>query len=262
MRTRRERASTGPTWSWPPGLFGVVYGFSNAETDSWTAPVTIFALAASAVLLSLFVVIERRAAHPLLPLHIVRDRGRGGAYASIALAGSGVFGVFLFLTFYIQQTLGFSALKTGVAAFLPMTAMIVVTATTVQTRLLPRLGARKLIAAGMMLGLAAMLVFTRLEPGSSYATHVLPGLLLIGAPRAPGSTRAQRRSHGRASGAGAGSRAGGLSPATSGRRGVTWPRGRRRQVTSVSAPANTNAAAHRWSEFTHALRSTRTPSFS
>jgi len=161
------------------GLFGVVYGFSNAETDSWTAPVTIFALAASAVLLSLFVVIERRAAHPLLPLHIVRDRGRGGAYASIALAGSGVFGVFLFLTFYMQQTLGFSALKTGVA-FLPMTAMIVVTATTVQTRLLPRLGARKLIATGMMLGLAAMLVFTRLEPGGGYAMHVLPGLLLIG----------------------------------------------------------------------------------
>ncbi len=71
-------------------------------------------------------VIERRAAHPLLPLHIVWDRGRGGAYASIALAGAGVFGVFLFLTFYMQQKLGFSPLKTGVA-FLPMTAVIVVT---------------------------------------------------------------------------------------------------------------------------------------
>ena len=162
------------------GLFALVYGFSNAETDSWSDPITIFALVASAVLLTTFVAIERRAAHPLLPLHIVRDRGRGGAYASIALAGAGVFGVFLFLTFYMQQNLGFSALKTGVA-FLPMTAMIVVTSTTVQTKLLFRIGARRLVAFGMTLGVIAMLIFTRLEPGSSYASHVLPGLLVIGA---------------------------------------------------------------------------------
>ncbi|MGI8750414.1 MAG: MFS transporter [Thermoleophilaceae bacterium] len=174
-----------PRIDWPgviaasTGLFALVYGFSNAETDSWTAPLTVFALAASVVLLSLFVGIERRAAHPLLPLHIVWDRGRGGAYAAIALAGSGVFGVFLFLTFYMQQTLGFSALKTGLA-FLPMTAMIVMSATTVQTRLLHRIGARWLVAVGMVLGLVAMIIFTRLEPGSSYATHVLPGLLVIG----------------------------------------------------------------------------------
>ena len=174
-----------PRIDWPgvvaasSGLFALVYGFSNAETDAWTAPVTIFALAASAVLLVTFVFIERRAAHPLLPLHIVWDRGRGGAYASIALAGSGVFGVFLFLTFYMQQNLGFSALKTGVA-FLPMTATIVVTATTVQTKLLDRVGARRLIAIGMTLGMIAMIIFTRLEPGSSYASHVLPGLLVIG----------------------------------------------------------------------------------
>jgi EmrB/QacA subfamily drug resistance transporter len=161
------------------GLFALVYGFSHAETDSWSDPVTIFALAASAVLLTAFVAIERRVPSPLLPLHIVRDRGRGGAYASIALAGSGVFGVFLFLTFYMQRNLGFSALKTGLA-FLPMTGMIVLTSTTVQTQLLHRIGARRLIAFGMTLGLLAMLIFTRLAPGSSYATHVLPGLLVIG----------------------------------------------------------------------------------
>jgi EmrB/QacA subfamily drug resistance transporter len=174
-----------PRIDWPgvaaesSGLFALVYGFSRAETDSWSDPITIVALAASAVLLTTFVAIERRATSPLLPLHIVRDRGRGGAYASIALAGSGVFGVFLFLTFYMQRNLGFSALKTGLA-FLPMTGMIVLTATTVQTQLLHRIGARRLIAFGMTLGLLAMLIFTRLEPGSSYATHVLPGLLVIG----------------------------------------------------------------------------------
>ncbi len=161
------------------GLFGIVYGFSNAETHSWTAPVTIFALAASAVLLAAFVAIERRAAHPLLPLHIVWDRGRGGAYASIALAGSGVFGVFLFLTFYMQQTLGFSPLRTGLG-FLPMTAMIIVTATTVQTKLVDRVGAKRLVTIGMTLGVLAMLIFTRLTPDGGYASHVLPGLLVIG----------------------------------------------------------------------------------
>jgi EmrB/QacA subfamily drug resistance transporter len=161
------------------GLFGLVYGFSNAETSSWSDPVTIIALAVSAVMLACFVAIELRTEHPLLPLRIVWDRARGGAYASIALAGSGVFGVFLFLTYYLQQNLGFSPLKTGLA-FLPMTGAIVLTATTVQTKVLHRTGARPLVAVGSTLGIAAMILFTRLTPDGSYATQVLPGLLLIG----------------------------------------------------------------------------------
>jgi EmrB/QacA subfamily drug resistance transporter len=161
------------------GLFALVYGFSNAETHSWSNPITIAALATSAVLLAGFVLTERRAAHPLLPLHIVWDRARGGAYATIALAGSAVFAVFLFLTYYMQQNLGFSPLKTGLA-FLPMTVMIVLTATTVQTRVLPRTGAKPIVIAGMTLGVIAMLLFTRLSPGAGYATHVLPGLIIIG----------------------------------------------------------------------------------
>ena len=119
-----------------------------------------------------FVVLERRVEHPLLPLHIVRDRARGGAYATIALAGSAVFAVFLFLTYYLQQNLGYSPLKTGVA-FLPMTAMIVLTATTVQTRLLARTGAKPIVVTGMALGIVAMLLFTRLTPHGAYA-HPCP----------------------------------------------------------------------------------------
>jgi len=161
------------------GLFALVYGFSNAETSSWSAPITIVALVASAVLLIAFVVVERRTEHPLLPPHVVWDRARGGAYASIALAGSGVFGVFLFLTYYMQQNLGFSPLTTGLA-FMPLTAMIVLTSTTVQTRVLHRTGAKPLVIAGMTLGIVAMILFTRLTPGGSYASEVLPGLLIIG----------------------------------------------------------------------------------
>jgi EmrB/QacA subfamily drug resistance transporter len=161
------------------GLFAVVYGFSNAETHSWSDPVTIIALVASVVLLTAFVVIERRQSHPLLPLHIVWDRARGGAYLSIVLAGSGVFGVFLFLTYFMQQNLAFSPLTTGLA-FLPMTAMIVISSTTAQTRILPRTGAKPLIIFGMTLGLLAMLGLTRLTPSSSYAGDVLPSLLVLG----------------------------------------------------------------------------------
>ena len=161
------------------GLFALVYGFSNAETSSWSDPITIVALAVSAMLLISFVAVERRVTHPLLPLHIVWDRARGGAYATIALAGSAVFAVFLFLTFYLQQNLGYSPLKTGLA-FLPMTAMIVLTATTVQTRVLPRTGAKPLVVTGMTLGLVAMILFTQLTPNGAYVSHVLPGLLLTG----------------------------------------------------------------------------------
>ncbi|HEY1511446.1 MAG TPA: MFS transporter [Solirubrobacteraceae bacterium] len=161
------------------GLFALVFGFSHAETTSWSNPLTISALATSAVLLTGFIVLERRVAHPLLPLHIVWDRARGGAFATIALAGSAVFAVFLFLTYYLQQNLGYSPLKTGLA-FLPMTIMIVLTATTVQTRVLGRTGARPIVITGMSLGIVAMLLFTRLTPQGAYVTDVLPALLLTG----------------------------------------------------------------------------------
>src|SRR5271170_3045036 len=161
------------------GLFALVFGFSNAETHSWTARLTIVSLAASVVLLAAFVQVERRTKDPLLPLHIVRDRARGGAYLSILLAGAGVFAVFLFLTYYMQENLGFSPVKTGLA-FLPLTGVLVVTSTTVQTKVLYGTGVKPLIAFGMALGVIGMLLLTRLSPGAAYASHVLPALLIVG----------------------------------------------------------------------------------
>ena len=160
------------------GLFALVYGFSNAETHSWGAMATIVALAASAVALASFIVVER-AASPLVPLHIPRNRARGGAYLSILLATSGVFSVFLFLTYFMQRSLGFSPLKTGVA-FLPITAAIAITATFVQTRVLHRTGAKPMVMLGMALGLTGTALLTRLGAGSSYTTNVLPSLILVG----------------------------------------------------------------------------------
>jgi EmrB/QacA subfamily drug resistance transporter len=161
------------------GLFALVYGFSNAETHSWGATATIVALVASPVLLTAFVLIERRSTHPLLPLHIIWNRGRGGAYTTILLAGAGVFAVFLFLTFFLQEQRGLSPLATGLA-FLPLTAVLVVTSTTVQTRVIQRTGVKPIVLIGMALGALGMFLFTHLTPSSSYAAHVLPGLIVLG----------------------------------------------------------------------------------
>jgi EmrB/QacA subfamily drug resistance transporter len=161
------------------GLFAIVYGLANAQTHSWTAPLTIGMLVAGAVILAGFVAIQRRSAHPLLPLRVVVDRDRGGALVAMGLSGAGMFGVFLFLTYYMQETLGFSPVKTGLA-FLPMTAAIVLSATGGSTKLLPKFGPRPLIGGGMLVAAAGLISLTTIGIGTGYASHVLPGLLLMG----------------------------------------------------------------------------------
>jgi EmrB/QacA subfamily drug resistance transporter len=161
------------------GLFALVFGFSHSETHSWDDPVTIAMLAAGVVLLVLFVAIEARAEHPLLPLRIVRDRTRGGAYLGLGMAAIAMFGVFLFLTYYLQRTKGFTPVETGVA-FLPLTASVMATAALVNVRLLQRVGPRPLLTTGMVLGAGAMVWLAQLEPESSYAGHVLPALIVAG----------------------------------------------------------------------------------
>ncbi len=161
------------------GLFALVYGFSHAESAGWTDPVTLGVLAAGAVLLATFTWVERRAAHPLLPLRVVLDRNRGGSFLAVALAGAGMFGVFLFLTYYLQQTLGFSPIQTGLA-FLPMIVGVVAASTLSTTRLLPRTGPKPLVTAGMLLAATGMLLLTGVAVDSSYATTVLPALVVAG----------------------------------------------------------------------------------
>ncbi|HET8952607.1 MAG TPA: MFS transporter [Solirubrobacteraceae bacterium] len=161
------------------GLFALVYGLSNAESHGWASALTIAGLAAGLTLLAAFVAVERRVEHPLLPLRVVADKGRAGGFLSIAVVGAGIFGVFLFLTFYMQQTLGFSPLVSGLA-FLPMMAVIMPAGAIGQTMLLPRVGPRPLVAVGMALSAVAMLMLTGVEVGSGYAGEVLPALLVMG----------------------------------------------------------------------------------
>jgi EmrB/QacA subfamily drug resistance transporter len=161
------------------GLAGLVYGFSRAQTHGWSDPWTLALLGVSVLLLVGFVLLERRVRHPLVPMRVVLDRRRGGAYLAIALAAIGSFAVFLFLTYYLQQTRGYSPLMTGVA-FLPLVVGIVISSTQVIPRLLPRVGPRPLIVTGQLLGAVGLLLLWRLQVGSSYAGHVLPAVLVMG----------------------------------------------------------------------------------
>ena len=162
------------------GLFALVFGFSHAETDGWANGVTIGFLVAAAVLLTVFVAIQRRVSQPLLPLRIVLDRNRGGAYLAMFASAAGMFAVFLFLTYYLQKSLGYSAVETGVA-FLPLTGVLVVVAAVGSTVLLSRVSSRILIPSGMAISALAMYLLTRIGLDTGYATHVLPPLLLLGA---------------------------------------------------------------------------------
>ncbi|NQX10762.1 MFS transporter [Microbacteriaceae bacterium VKM Ac-2855] len=160
-------------------LFGLVFGFSNAETDGWDSPATWGMLAGAAVLLVAFVLWQRRAAHPLLPLSIILDRNRGAAYMSVLIAGAGMFGIFLFVTYYLQVSLGFSPIQTGLS-FLPMIAMLVLAAQLGTNIFVPRFGPKIMVPFGMVLGVIAMVMLTRLDLDSGYAANVLPALMVMG----------------------------------------------------------------------------------
>ncbi|MCU1446898.1 MAG: Puromycin resistance protein pur8 [Cryobacterium sp.] len=160
-------------------LFGLVYGFSNAETDGWDSPLTWGMLAGAVVLLVAFVLWQRKAAHPLLPLAIVLDRNRGAAYLSVMIAGAGMFGIFLFVTYYLQASLGFSPMQTGFS-FLPMIAMLVLAAQLSTNIFVPRFGPKIMVPFGMTLGAIGMALLTNLDLDSTYAANVLPPLMILG----------------------------------------------------------------------------------
>ena len=160
-------------------LFSLVYGFSNAETDGWDSPATWGFLAASAVLLIAFVLWQRRAAHPLLPLPIVLHRNRAASYSSILIAGAGMFGIFLFVTYYLQTTLRFTPIQTGLA-FLPMIIMLVTAAQFSTNVFVPRFGPKVMVPIGMLIAASGMVYLTHLGVSANYATDILPPLMILG----------------------------------------------------------------------------------
>ena len=178
--TERQRNDVWGTVSSTLGLFAMVYGFSNADQHGWGAPLTVACLIVAAVVLVGFVLIEQRVSNPILPLRVVLDRNRGGAFLVMFMAGIGMFAVFLFLTYYLQAILGYSAVKSGLA-FLPMTGMIIVVASLGSAVLVTRISSRILIPLGMVMAAAGLYLLTHISIGGNYASVVLPATLILGA---------------------------------------------------------------------------------
>jgi EmrB/QacA subfamily drug resistance transporter len=171
------------------GLVSLVYGFTEAakaahpgdrndtSVQGWGDSSTITFLVLAVVLLTAFVIWETRAKNPLLPLRIVLDRNRGGAYLVFLLVGAGLFAMFLFLTYYFQINLGYSPLKAGFA-FLPFSIGIILTAGVV-AQLLPRFGPRPIMVPGLAMAVVGMLLLTQIGPDTPYLTHVFPAQVLM-----------------------------------------------------------------------------------
>ncbi|MFD7134052.1 MFS transporter [Streptomyces sp. NPDC059894] len=161
------------------GLVAIVAGFGEAEPRGWTDPLVPALFAAGIALLAAFVWWQTKAPVPLLPLRVLRDRTRVGCFLTMAMAVIGMFGMFLFMTYYLQTVLGYSPVRTGLA-FLPMTASILTGSTQISARLIHRVPPRALMVPGMLLAATGMLILTRMTVHSDYATDILPALVLMG----------------------------------------------------------------------------------
>jgi EmrB/QacA subfamily drug resistance transporter len=164
-------ASTG-------GMSALVYGCIRAASSGWGDDVTRLAFAVAVVLLALFVTVEARAAQPLVPLRLFAHRNRASAYLTMLLVPATMFGVFFFLTQFLQDVLGFGPLQAG-AAFLPLTVMIFTTVR-ILPRLLPRLGPKPIIVTGATLLTGASIWLTHISASSSYVAGLLAPMLLLG----------------------------------------------------------------------------------
>jgi predicted MFS family arabinose efflux permease len=157
----------------------LVYGFTKAVTDGWGSATTLVLLGVAVVLLSAFVLAESHSRHPLLPLRVILERNRGGAYLASLLTGAGLFAMFIFLSYYLQAVLHYSALRAGLA-YLPFPVMAVFAASA-STVLVPKTGPRLPMALGLLTAAVGMAWMTTIGAHTSYGAHVLPALGVMGA---------------------------------------------------------------------------------
>jgi MFS family permease len=160
------------------GMTSLVYGFINAAAKGWGDTVTIASFAAAAVLIVSFVLIERRAQHPVVPLQLLKDGPRARGYVSVLLIPAAMFGMFFFITQFMQKVLHFSPVKAGLA-FLPMT-LLLFTMSRFVPRLLPRFGARPLVLIGTALLSSGLLWMSFITPETKYLSGLFIPMLLFG----------------------------------------------------------------------------------
>jgi EmrB/QacA subfamily drug resistance transporter len=160
------------------GMTALVYGFIRAAQEGWSDPGTIGSFVAAVVLLAVFFSIETRTRQPITPLHLFRDRNRAGSYAIMLALAAAMFGQFFFLTLFVQDVLGYSPLRAGLA-FLPITGAIVVTSQ-FAARSLPRLGPQRLMVGGALLAVAGLGWLSQVSVASGYVDGILGPMLLFG----------------------------------------------------------------------------------
>ncbi|SDM78722.1 MFS transporter [Actinacidiphila guanduensis] len=175
----RPRLDLAGTLTVCAGLFTLVYGFSNVADHGWSAPSTLALLAAGVVLLAAFVAVETRVPAPLLPLRVLADRNRAGGLLGMFVGIGALLGVILFGAYYVQGTMHYSAVKTGLA-FLPQPFALLVTAAVIGPRLNRRVSPKVTVPVGMLLGAVGVALFTRVGVHGDYATDVLPTLVVLG----------------------------------------------------------------------------------
>jgi EmrB/QacA subfamily drug resistance transporter len=158
------------------GMVSVVYGVSKASYSGWGSSAAWPFMVLGALLLAVFFVIESRKKQPLLPLRLLTDRVRAGAYLTQILVALGLFGMFLFMTFYFQTVHQFSAVKTGLL-FLPFSVGVILAAG-VTSQFLPKIGPRPLASLGCTMGAIGLLLLSLLKPNSSYLAHVMPSMVI------------------------------------------------------------------------------------
>ena len=161
------------------GMFCVVYGCANAATHGWHAASTWGFIAAGGILLAGFALWISRAAHPLLPPRVVLDRNRGGAYVAIFIASLALFATLLFLTYYLQRTLNYSPIEAGFA-FLPISVCLAISANLSTIVLMPKLGPRPVVTAGLLIATGAMAWLAQLGAHTSYVDGVLGPIVVAG----------------------------------------------------------------------------------
>jgi EmrB/QacA subfamily drug resistance transporter len=176
---RPQRLDVGGALLGSVGIAAAVLAFGEAGSQGWGSGIVIGSLAAAAVLLTAFTLVESRVADPLLPLPVVTSRLRAAAFLSIAAISFGALGMFLFVTFLMQDVLGYSALRAGLA-FIPYVVVNGLAATQLTRRLLPRTRPAALIVPGLLIMAAALLLLSQLTPHSGYLPSVLPVVTLAG----------------------------------------------------------------------------------
>jgi EmrB/QacA subfamily drug resistance transporter len=175
---RPGRFDLGGALTSTAGMAALVYGFIRAAQEGWSDPGTIGSFVAAAVLLAVFYSIETRTRQPITPLHMFRDRNRAGSYAIMLALAAAMFGMFFFLTLFVQGVLGYSPLRAGFA-FLPITAAIIVTSQ-FAARSLPRLGPKRLMVTGAALAVVGLAWQTQVTVNSGYVDGILGPMLLFG----------------------------------------------------------------------------------